>query len=100
MDGTFWYAVLLGTALVAANLPFLSERLLFVMAPGGTKAFGWRLAELAIMYAFVGLFSYALEARQGQVYSQGWEFFAVTACLFLVLAYPGFVWRFLWSRNR
>ena len=26
---------------------------------------------------------------------QGWEFYAVTGALFLVLAFPGFTWRYL-----
>jgi hypothetical protein len=100
MDGTIWYAVLLGAALLAANLPFLSERLFFLISPTRAKAFGWRLAELGAMYALIGLLAYVLEARQGQVYPQGWEFYAATACFFLVLAYPGFVWRFLWSGRK
>jgi len=30
---------------------------------------------------------------------QGWEFFAVTGCLFIVLAYPGFVMRYMRKRH-
>ena len=100
MGATFWYAVLLGVALVSANLPFFSEKLFFLIPPRDAKSFFWRLAELAVMYVAVGVFAYLLEARQGPVYPQGWEFYAVTACLFLVLAFPGFVWRFLWSTGK
>jgi hypothetical protein len=96
------YGVLLAFAVLAANLPFLSERIFFVFRPGGgaaRKALGWRLAELVVLYFVLGLFAHALEARLGQVYPQRWEFYAATACLFVVLAYPGFVWRYLWKRR-
>lgn len=94
------YAVLAVFALAAANLPFLSERILFFLEPKRKpKAFSWRLFELVLMYFAVGLFARMLESRQGEIYPQGWEFYAATACLFLVLAYPGYVWRYLWKRN-
>ena len=102
MSGALPYLVLLALAVVAANLPFVSERVLFlVKAEGGRqKRFGWRLLELFLLYVLLGLFARLLEGRLGQVYPQGWEFYAVTACLFLVLAYPGFVWRYLWQNKR
>ena len=105
MSGALPYWVLLAFAILAANLPFLSDRIFFVAKPKGSasgsvrKAFGWRLAELFAAYLLLGLFARALETRQGQVYAQGWEFYAATACLFVVLAYPGFVWRYLWKKR-
>jgi len=54
-----------------------------------------RLVELVILYFATGLFGMVLEKRLGQVASQGWEFFAVTAALFITFAFPGFVWRYL-----
>ena len=92
-------AALLLLALVLANLPFLSERILFVRpAAGGRKAGGWRLLELVMLYCVAGLAAWLMESRAGQVHPQRWEFYAVTVCLFLVFAYPGFVYRFLWRR--
>jgi hypothetical protein len=85
-------------ALAAANAPFFSERVLFVFRRRKTVA--WRLLELVLLYFVVLLFARALEGRLGQVYPQNWEFYATTACLFLVLAYPGFVWRYLWRKKR
>jgi hypothetical protein len=42
-----------------------------------------------------------LESRAyGGIYPQGWGFYAVTFCLFIVFAYPGFVLRYLWKRHR
>ena len=51
------------------------------------------------MYFSVGLLALWLEARQGALYPQSWEFYAITFCLFVVLGYPGFVYRHLWSKR-
>lgn len=90
--------LLLAIAFVAANLPLLSERILFVFAPpGGRKSVGWRLLELAVLYLAVGMLARALEAHgHGSAYPQAWQFHAVTICLFIVFAFPGFVYRYLW----
>ena len=89
--------ILLLIAITAANLPFLIERILLVIKPkSGIKAFPWRLLELTLLYLMTGAIALALEARQGQIYPQNWEFYAITYCLFLVFAYPGFVYRYLW----
>lgn len=88
--------LVLVVALVAANLPFVNERL-FLVGPRlrPVKAFPWRLLELlAYALATWGLGS-ALEASIGQRSPQGWEFFAAGLCLFVTLASPGFVWRYL-----
>lgn len=93
--------VLLGIAFVAANLPFLIERILLVRKPrGGRKALGWRLLELVLLYLVVGVSAYLLEAQAyGSPYEQNWEFYAITFCLFVVFGYPGFVYRYLWRRR-
>ncbi|MCP1571797.1 type VI protein secretion system component VasK [Herbaspirillum rubrisubalbicans] len=54
-----------------------------------------RLLELVVLYFLVGLVARQLEAGIGNLFSQGWEFYAITGCLFLVLAYPGYVMRYL-----
>lgn len=89
-----WLVLLL--ALAAANLPFLNERLLSV-APvfAGAKPLAARALELALLYLAVGGVGRLFELRVGQVAPQGWEFYAITAALFLVLAFPGFTWRYL-----
>ncbi|RJG00796.1 DUF2818 family protein [Noviherbaspirillum sedimenti] len=88
---------MIALAVLAANLPFLNERLfaLVRMPSRPQKPFWLRLLELLALYFAVGGVAYLLEARIGGVFSQGWEFYAVTACLFLVLAFPGFVFRYL-----
>jgi Na+(H+)/acetate symporter ActP len=89
--------LLLLAALAAANLPFVIERKLFVFKTGAArKAFGWRLVELTLLYFVVGALALAIEARQGQLYPQGWEFYAITYFVFLVFAYPGFVYCYMW----
>jgi hypothetical protein len=93
-------AALLLLAAVLANLPFVSERL-FLAWPfrSGIKAIGWRLLELIAYYFVTGAAAYLMESRLGPVHTQRWEFYAITACLFLVLAFPGFVYRYLWRRR-
>jgi hypothetical protein len=97
-SSTLVWAVIL-MALVAANLPFLSNRLFLVRAMVGPKSLALRLLELVLLYALVGVVALALEQRIGQVAPQGWEFYAVTSCLFLTLAFPGFVYRYLYRRS-
>jgi hypothetical protein len=87
--------LVLGLAFCAANLPFLTERFAGVLPLPGGKNLALRLAELVLMYFLVGGVGLLLERRAGQVAPQGWEFYAITAALFLTFAFPGFVWRYL-----
>jgi hypothetical protein len=82
-------------ALMAANLPFLNERLFCVGPRRENKAFAWRLLELVVYAALVGLLGRALENHLTQAAPLRWEFVAVWFCVFLTLAFPGFVWRYL-----
>jgi hypothetical protein len=93
-----WALILLG--FVAANLPFMNERLMLI-APlhGGVKSLGWRVAELVVWYFLVGGLGLLAEKSIGQIYPQGWEFYAVTGALFVTLAFPGFVLRYLARRG-
>jgi hypothetical protein len=90
---SIWIVII--AALVAANLPFVADKLFGVVALKAGKTIGARLVELVVMYFVVGLIGVLLERRAGQVAPQGWEFYAVTGALFLVFAFPGFVWRYL-----
>jgi hypothetical protein len=92
-----WIVVL--AALVAANLPFVTQRLLAVMPLAQAKSLGLRLLELVLLYFVVGGLALLLEQRAGQIAPQGWEFYAITATLFLTLAFPGFVYRYLFKRH-
>ncbi len=90
--------LLLALALVAANLPWLSERFLFVWTPrGGHKQFWMRLLEWLLMALLVGVLATAIERKAtGGTHAQDWEFYWVGLCLFMVFAIPGFVWRHQW----
>jgi len=112
--------LVLAVAIAAANLPFANERLFgFIPLPKGrgvadssaspqsfspagparTKSFFARLLELLVLYFIVGALAWLLESSIGNVFAQGWEFYAITGCLFLVLAFPGFVLRYLRKRR-
>jgi hypothetical protein len=89
--------LVIAVALAFANLPFVNEAI-FGVVPyrgGRRKPFPVRLIELIVLYFVVGAIAYGLEARIGNVFMQTWEFYAITGCLFLVLAFPGFVVRYL-----
>ncbi len=88
------YSLLLA-ALVAANLPFLNQRVLALGPRLQPKATWVRLLELVFWCAVVTAAGRLLEGHVGQVASQRWEFYAVWVCVFLTLASPGFVWRYL-----
>ena len=62
------------------------------------KSFFVRLLELVVFYCLVGMLGFAFEVNMGNLYSQTWEFYAITFSLFLVLGYPGFVYRYLLRR--
>jgi len=90
--------VLLASVL-AANAPFLNNRWLLVWPRAQAKHVGIHAIELVLWYFVVGAVGMAIEHHTGQIYPQGWEFYATTAALFLTLAFPGFVYRYLFKRH-
>lgn len=93
------YTLLL-LALLAANFPFLTQRALGIL-PLKHKTFWHHLFELALGFGIVAAIAYTLESRAGSVQHQGWEFYVTVVCLYLVFAFPSFVWRYFWrGRNR
>lgn len=64
------------------------------------KSFLARVLEASTLYLFIGVLGVGFEASLGSVFPQGWEFYAITYCLFVILAYPGFVIRYLLKRRR
>ena len=87
--------VLLVVAFIAANLPWLSERFLIFIEPKNKIKHVWmRLLEWLLLYFIIGLLALGLEKKiTGEVHHQGWEFYSVGFCLFLIFAFPGFIWR-------
>ena len=99
MNSSSYIWLVLLAATLAANLPFLNNRWLGVIPRALPKTLWMRLLELVIWYFLVGGLGLALEQHQGQIYPQGWEFYATTAALFVTLAFPGFVFRYLLKRR-
>lgn len=91
--------ILLVFMLMTANLPCLSERIFLVLSPKKLpKSMGWCLLELMVYYSvFIALAVYTESRILGNVAMQGWEFYAVTASLFCVFAFPGFIYKVLWK---
>ncbi|MDO4640673.1 MAG: DUF2818 family protein [Neisseria sp.] len=87
--------ILLLLALIFANAPFLTQRWFGVIALQ-RKRFVHHLLELAAGFGLTAVLSYVLESRSGSVHPQGWEFYVVVVCLYLVFAFPCFVWRYFW----
>ena len=94
VSASIWLVIF--SAFVAANLPFVSQRL-FLFGPlvQPKKSLWLRLLELLLLYCTIGVLGFLLEKRVGQISPQGWEFYAVTATLFVTFAFPGFVYRYL-----
>lgn len=86
-------------AFCAANLPFVSHRLMAVVALAKPKTPWMRLAELLAFYFIAGGIGLVIEKRAGQIAPQTWEFYAITAALFLTFAFPGFVYCYLLRRQ-
>ena len=99
ITASIWLIIL--AALVAANLPFINQRWA-VFGPvvnTARKPMFARLLEMLVLYFLVGGLALLLERRVGQIAPQGWEFYAITGTLFLTLAFPGFVYRYLVHRR-
>lgn len=94
VSASSWFVILL--SVFGANLPFLNERVFAVLPyPRAVKPLWLRLVELLLLYALVLTIAWLVEGRVGKVATQGWEFYVITMCLFLVFAFPGFVFRYL-----
>lgn len=81
--------------LVAANLPFLSPRVLGIGPRRPRRGFAARLGELVLLGAVVLAAGLGFEAVVGQRHPQGWAFYVTLLCLLLTFAFPGFAWRYL-----
>ena len=99
MTASWSIGLLIALAVLAANLPFANQRILLVGPFRSTKSLAIRLAELGLLYFVVGAVGLALENHAGQIAPQGWEFYAITGTMFLTLAFPGFVYRYLMHRK-
>ncbi|HOZ66021.1 MAG: DUF2818 family protein [Polaromonas sp.] len=95
MNQTFSIWFILLATVIAANAPFFNQKLLLVFPLKVAKSLGIRLLEMLVFYFLVGGMALLIERQTGQIVSQGWEFYAITAALFVTCAFPGFVYRYL-----
>lgn len=80
-----------------ANLVWFSNKGFMVYAYPTQKHYGWCLLELLVWFAVALLIGHVLEVQvMGQASPQAWEFYTVTLALFIVLSFPGFVYRAFW----
>jgi Protein of unknown function (DUF2818) len=93
LSASVWLVIFV--AVLAANMPFVARRFLIIFQLKAPKTLGLRLLELVIFYFTAGGLGLLLENRIGQIASQGWEFYAITGALFITLAFPGFIYRYL-----
>jgi len=104
MSSSIAVLILFIIALIAANIPFLTDRVLLVLKADSNKSFWLRFTEWFLMYVVVMAIAIGLETKlHGTAYakvwevwnfSQNWEFYSITLCLFVVFALPGFLYHY------
>src|SRR5699024_4411739 len=93
--GSFFIRVLVVTlaAIVLLALPGWRTTLV------GSKPVYVRFLELILFYVMVGAIGLAFELSLSNPFPKTWEFYVITASLYLVLGYPGFVYRYLYRHR-
>ncbi|WP_319381403.1 DUF2818 family protein [Thiomicrorhabdus sp.] len=87
--------LLLVTAIVLANVPFILANRLFLVIKVESKSIVVNLIEWFTYFALTGLLAYMLEKKSmGHVSPQDWEFYTVTLFMFAIFAFPGFIYRY------
>jgi hypothetical protein len=88
-------------AALAANLPFMGERILGVVKSkkGIRKAFGWRLLELVLLYLCMVGVGLVLESRFAPIHTKKiLDFYVPTFALFVIAAFPGLIACYFWRK--
>ena len=93
-----WTVILV--ALIAANLPFINERLFIVGPRRAPKAMIWRVLELLLLFGVVIGMGFLLEGQIGRRQEQGWQLYVTMGALFIPFSFRGFVWRYLRKGGR
>ena len=94
-------AIILLLFFIMANLPWISERVFFIYSLKMPKKIIIRLVETLVFYILGLLLAIFLEIKfSGEVYSQGWEFFSISLCLFVVMAVPSMIFHYQWLPMR
>lgn len=94
LDQAVW--VLLVTAIVFANIPWILTNRLFIVKPLKADKTIWLGAvEWFAYFILLGALSFLLEyTAMGNIASQEWEFYIVNLFLFMIFAFPGFIYRY------
>ncbi|GKT12197.1 MAG: hypothetical protein ISEC1_P1172 [Thiomicrorhabdus sp.] len=93
LDQSVW--LLLITGFVLANVPFFMGNRLFLFIKIAHKSVLVNFIEWFFYFVITGLFAYLLENKSmGHVASQTWEFYTITLFMFLIFAFPGFIYRY------
>jgi len=99
---TLLITVIVVLAFVAANLPWLSDKVLGLVAIAkySPKPVWIRLIEWLILYFVLGGIALGFESKlNGQIHPQDWEFYTITLCIFFVLSVPGFIYHYEFKRE-
>jgi DNA integrity scanning protein DisA with diadenylate cyclase activity len=87
--------LLLVTAIVLANIPFILSNRLFLFIKVPHKSIVVNLIEWFFYFILTGIFAYLLENKSmGHVAEQTWEFYTITLFMFIIFAFPGFIYRY------
>ncbi|WP_198266164.1 DUF2818 family protein [sulfur-oxidizing endosymbiont of Gigantopelta aegis] len=96
--------ILFIVTVIAANIPFLTDKVFLVQEAKGNKPFWLRFSEWFLLYIIVMAIAIGLETKlHGAAYAkvwefwnfaENWEFYAITLCLFVVFALPGFIYQY------
>ncbi len=93
LDQSVW--LLLVTAIVLANVPWLFANRIFLFIKVPNKSIVINLLEWLLYFILTGILAYLLENKSmGHVQEQGWEFYTVTFFMFVIFAFPGFIYRY------
>lgn len=87
--------VLLTTAIILANIPWIFTNRLFLFIPVASKSIVINFAEWFLYFIVTGVFAYLLEKNaMGHVKAQDWEFYTITFFMFAIFSFPGFIYRY------
>lgn len=93
LDLAVW--VLLTTAIVLANIPWIFSNRVFLVLNLPNKSIWINFAEWLLYFMLTGILAYLLESKaMGVVKEQEWEFYAVTFFMFVIFSFPGFIYRY------
>ncbi|WFE68087.1 DUF2818 family protein [Thiomicrospira sp. R3] len=88
--------VLLFTAIVLANIPWIfGNRLFIFLSLPKQKTFIVGVIEWFVYFLIMGGLAFLLEhTAMGNIAPQEWEFYVVNLFLFMIFSFPGFIYRY------